>query len=333
MQNDIKESLTTDFHQELTEDILLKLRCPCCGSRLKDGCGRLFCRSDECSVIFPVVDGIPILINDSNSLFSVSDFEDSSYTYAPPLSKFAQFAKSISPTIVRNMNIKEKFSRLVEILLADSANPKVMIIGGSVIGKGLKDLLEHPAIHFVESDVSFGPRTAVICDAHDIPFENETFDAVIVQVTLEHVLDPYRCVEEIHRVLKKTGVVYAETPFMEAVHNGKYDFTRFSHVGHRRLFRKFTELSSGIQGGPGMALACSYMNFLLSFFKSKYLRSAVKVFVRLTVWWLKYIDYYLAKKPGAYDAALEYYFMGRKNDKTLSDKEILEAYKGAQTDF
>ena len=31
----------------------------------------------------------------------------------------------------------------------------------------------------------------------------ETFDCVIIQAVLEHVLDPKRCVKEIHRVLKK----------------------------------------------------------------------------------------------------------------------------------
>ena len=79
----------------------------------------------------------------------------------------------------------------------------------------------------------------LICDANDIPFENGSFDGVVLQAALEHVADPYRCVEETHRVLKEKGLVYAETAFMQQVHGGRYDFTRFTRLGHRRLFRRF----------------------------------------------------------------------------------------------
>ena len=66
-------------------------------------------------------------------------------------------------------------------------------------------------------------------------------------------------------MLKGRGVVYAETPFMQQVHMGPYDFTRFTHSGHRRLFRRFEEVESGAVCGPGMALAWAYQYFLLSF--------------------------------------------------------------------
>ena len=52
--------------------------------------------------------------------------------------------------------------------------------------------------------------------------------------------------KEIYRVLKSDGIVYIETPFMQQVHGGKYDFTRFTYLGHRRLFARFQEIESGI---------------------------------------------------------------------------------------
>ena len=122
----------------------------------------------------------------------------------------------------------------------------------------------------------------LICDAHDIPFADGSFDAVIAQAVLEHVVDPHRCVAEIHRVLNAQGVVYAETPFMQQVHAGRYDFARFTHLGHRRLFRMFQEIDSGAVCGPGMALAWSYQYFLMSFTTSKTLRKLAGVFARLT---------------------------------------------------
>ena len=44
--------------------------------------------------------------------------------------------------------------------------------------------------------------------------------------------------------------MYAETAFMQQVVHERYDFTRFTHVGMRRLFRGFRELRSGPVAGP-----------------------------------------------------------------------------------
>ena len=39
--------------------------------------------------------------------------------------------------------------------------------------------------------------------------------------------------------------MYAETPFMQQVHEGAYDFTRFTVLGHRCLFKYFEKNDSG----------------------------------------------------------------------------------------
>ena len=48
-------------------------------------------------------------------------------------------------------------------------------------------------------------------DARAIPFERETFDAVIANHMLYHVPDRPRAFAEIHRVLKPGGRLYAST--------------------------------------------------------------------------------------------------------------------------
>ena len=45
-------------------------------------------------------------------------------------------------------------------------------------------------------------------------------DGVIVQAVLEHVLDPRTVAAEVERVLRPRGMVYAETPLMQQVHEG-----------------------------------------------------------------------------------------------------------------
>jgi SAM-dependent methyltransferase len=217
-------------------------------------------------VYFPIVGGIPVLINESSSVFSVDDFVHSrNTTFNLKRSRIKELLVRMLPKIGKNMRAKGNYDKFTKILIGQLSKPKVLVVGGSIVGKGLESFLNLSSIEMVESDVSFGPRTRLICDAHDIPFMNDSFDGLIIQAVLEHVVDPYRCVEEIHRVLKKQGLVYAEIPFMQQVHGGRYDFTRFTHLGHRRLFRKFEEIDSGVTGGPGMALAWSCKYFLLSF--------------------------------------------------------------------
>jgi hypothetical protein len=118
--------------------------------------------------------------------------------------------------------------------------------------------------------------------------------------------------QEVFRVLQHNGLVYAETPFMQQVHLGRYDFTRFTHLVHRRLFRRFDEIESGASSGPGTALARSYRYFLSGFSDDKWLNWLSNAFPRLTSFHLKYFDYLLINKPGSYDAASAYYFLGRK---------------------
>jgi len=147
-------------------------------------------------------------------------------------------------------------------------NANILVVGGSIKGEGADIIYSNKSFEITGMDVSFGPYTKIIADGHDIPFEDETFDCVIVQAVLEHVLDPQRCVAEIHRVLKSSGVVYAETPFMQQVHMKQYDFTRFTHLGHRRLFRYFEEIEHAPLMGPGTVLAWSYAHFIKSFTSS-----------------------------------------------------------------
>lgn len=312
------------------------LRCPICKAKLERLNEEFLCANSQCSAYFPIIDGIPVLINENTSVFSIDDFVSRKNTTLNlrTESGIKKILRQVVPSIggkavSKNIKGKRNYEKLANLLAGQSKAPKVLVVGGSIAGHGMESLLASPSIEFVESDVSFGPRTTLICDAHDIPFEDGSFDAVIVQAVLEHVVDPYRCVEEIHRVLNDRGLVYAETPFMSQVHMGRYDFTRFTHLGHRRLFRKFEEIDSGPVCGPGMALAWSYQYFLMSFTKSKVLRKLILAFANLTSFYLKYFDYYLIDKAGAFDSAFGFYFLGKKSDRILSDRELLTLYRGA----
>jgi uncharacterized protein YbaR (Trm112 family) len=310
-----------------TQDILC---CPICNSPLQFEKESLDCKNTQCRASFPVVNEIPILINEKNSVFAIADYTDTDNLLLKPKSKVERLLIDLVPSINLNLCSKKNYQQFVELLHKQNPKPRVLIVGASTIGQGIEPLLSDKNIELVEVDVTFGDRVGTICDLHNLPFADESFDGVVAQAVLEHVADPFRCAEEIYRVLKPNALVYAETPFIAQVHLGKYDFTRFTHLGHRRLFRKFEEIESGIACGPGVALAWSYQYFLLSFVSNKISRALVKVFARVTSFWLIYLDYLLAKKPGSYDAASGYYFMGAKSEKILSDRELIELYRGTQ---
>ena len=59
------------------------------------------------------------------------------------------------------------------------------------------------------------------------------------------------------------------------------------------------------------------------------MRYLVKVFSAWSAFWLKYLDDYLIEKPGALDAASGYYFLGRKADHALPDRDLIKLYRGA----
>lgn len=314
-----------------------QLRCPSCQSRIAVLNNTFFCEDPVCAKAFPIVNGIPVLINEENSVFAIDDFVSepkSALGGARPINRLHAFEQRLwasLPKTSRNLRAEENLAEFAEMILTQTPiDPQVLVLGaGPEPGEGLQSLVSAPGINLVETDVAFGPTTALVCDAHDIPFVDESFDAVVVQAVLEHVADPYRCAGEIHRVLKPNGLVYAETPFMQQVHMGPYDFTRFTHLGHRRLFRRFSEIRSGIACGPGMALAWSYRYFLISFARSHTLRGVLKVFARLTSFILRYLDPYVAENPAAFDAASAFYFIGRKSSNVLSDRELIRGYRGA----
>lgn len=307
------------------------IRCPKCHSKVKLLGDRFCCSNINCSGQFPIIGGVPVFIDEQKSIFSINDIvlnHDKK-----KINNHQNFLKNtinfITPSISRNFKGEKNYQNFCDELLKQNNYPRVLVIGGKILGQGMEEIINNKRIDFIETDVSFGPRTILICDAHDLPFFDEVFDGVIIQAVLEHVVDPYKCTEEIFRVLNSHGIVYSETPFMQQVHEGQFDFTRFTALGHRRLFRKFDEIDSGVVCGPGMALAWSYQYFLLSFTKSKKMRSFLRLFSKFTSFYLKYFDYYLIDKPGAQDAASGFYFLGQKGENILQDKDLIKLYKGA----
>lgn len=304
------------------------VRCPRCSSEVTFSPTEACCTNDRCSAHYPFAsNGAPVLIDETRSLFRIDELLQVE-PFHQAASRIGLIADRLLPRLSGNLASRSNCVQLRTLLLERSTTPRVLVLGGSILGLGIDELLG-AGVELVETDVSTGPRTQIVCDAHSIPFADGSFDAVICQAVLEHVIDPFGVVEEIHRVLRPEGYVYAETPFMQQVHGGAYDFHRFTHLGHVRLFRRFDEVSSGLLAGPGTALAWAYDYFVSAFVTSLSLRKYVRAFTRLSGGWLKYFDGITRRNPGALDAASATFFLGKRSDRTRSDREIVSSYRGS----
>jgi SAM-dependent methyltransferase len=312
----------------LSAEVRAIVCCPSCRGELTDGGAEWQCKAGRCGARFPAVDGVPILINEAKSLFTIADFLDHKPMYFRPVGGVRRWISARLPKESQNLAAKNVMTDMRERLRARGGRSKVLVIGGSKIGAGVRVLVDDPELEVIETDVSWGPRTQMICDGHDLPFRDGSIDAVVIQAVLAYVVDPERCVAEIHRVLKDDGLVFADTPFMQQVVGREYDFWRFTRLGHRRLFRRFRECASGMTSGPGAALAWSGKFFLTSFARGKATRAALSGLGRVAFFWLKYFDHLLVRRDAAFDAAGSFYFLGEKSDETLSDRDLIRSYRG-----
>ena len=304
------------------------LLCPLCRAEVSVTADRAFCTNDECIYAdheFPMVGDQPVLIDFHDSIFLRSNY-----------------AKGNGSPIARDLSrvrLRSRLHRLVDggnpvaagncdlfitLIKAQSARPRVLVIGGGSIGKGAERLYDDPDIELTGTDVYASPWTSLLCDAHKLPFESNSFDGIWVQAVLEHVLDPHVVVAEIHRVLRAGGLVYAETPFMQQVHERAYDFTRFTLSGHRWLFRRFEEINAGPVTGPGVAFLWS-MRYLL-----RALGAGEKIsrLIPLLFVWIRFLDRIRQPKMTA-DAAGGVYFLGRRSDAVLPATSMISYYENS----
>lgn len=100
-------------------------------------------------------------------------------------------------------------------------------------------------VKYQTMDYSPAFKPDIVGDIHNMPFANEELEGILCKAVLEHVLDPIRAVDEIHRVLKKDGKVLLWVPFLYPYHShsSEYgDYWRFSKDAIKHMFRNFSKL-------------------------------------------------------------------------------------------
>lgn len=271
---------------------------------------------------FPIIEGVPVVISEElcDTVCEVGEVKS-------PVLRSTKGAGVLGKIISPNPRVTiancEKFVREVNLL---SSNPRVLIVGSGTKGRGTESLWADNQINRVGIDIYFSETVDVICDAHYLPFGDKTFHGVWVQAVLEHVVEPSVVVAEIDRVLVDRGLVYAETPFMQQVHEGAYDFTRFTVLGHRYLFRQFQAIDFGGNKGAEVVLAWAVRYFIWSVVRSRFFARVSGV---LAGFLLRPFAS-LTSQKSLFDSSSGVFFLGRKGieEPPLTHKQLVSLYRG-----
>lgn len=300
------------------------LQCPDCRASGIPGSMRAIASELTCSICdrtFSLANEVPVLLAADNPLF-----EPAAYTRAK-VDVRRRKLRRILPGASVNLSRARILCRLFAGL--GTGAQRVLVVGA---GTQVEAMVTLPAFRedltLTCIDIDAGADVDYFCDAHTLAFQDAAFSAVVTTAVLEHVLEPQQVVAEIHRVLAPGGLVYSELPFMQQVHEGAYDFSRYTLGGHRWLFRDFEEIDTGSVAGPGTALVWAIEHFAIAPWRSRAAQRCARGVARCLFFWLKYFDFAWADRPAAMDGASCTYFYGRKSASRLSEGELIARYTG-----
>jgi SAM-dependent methyltransferase/uncharacterized protein YbaR (Trm112 family) len=290
----------------------------------------------QCSASYPVVDGAPILVDAEKSVFSapqiIADYErDRAQPARGLLGRTAWAIASRTPHVTSHRRQEAIARRFAVRLAQERPAPSILVVGSGTEGIGVGALRSIPGVTICEFDVYLTGSRMLVADLLDLPFEAGSFDAVVAQGVLEHVIDPQRAVEEIHRVLTPDGLVFSTTPFVLGVHLPVADYTRFSRLALIRLFRRFTPVECDVIEGAAVSLAYALAYFWMALLSSFGWAGGAKVAKyagNYLIFWLRYLDAFVRRSPVSIDAAASYYYIGRRSAALLSDREVVAMFKG-----
>jgi SAM-dependent methyltransferase len=104
------------------------------------------------------------------------------------------------------------------------------------LGAGLRPFADLIPGRTIAMDHRPRPEIDLIGDAHHLPFQDASVDAIVCTEVFEHLIDPPAAAREIIRILKPGGRLVLTTRFCFPLHDRPADFWRFTSYTLARLF-------------------------------------------------------------------------------------------------
>lgn len=131
------------------------------------------------------------------------------------------YQKGIKKNLLQRIWHQGKLNTVLELIKENKASPKKILDVGSASGWFLQQIkkrylkAECVGVDVYKEAIKYGNKkypqlNLLYADAHNLPFDDDTFDLVICAEVLEHVLEPEKVVAEIKRVLTKKGSAIIE---------------------------------------------------------------------------------------------------------------------------
>ena len=170
------------------------------------------------------------------------------------------------------------------------------------------------APHAVTVDFCPLPGTGVVADVTATPFADGSVDLVIATGLLEHVADERRLLAEIHRILRRGGVVHIELPFLQQYHEDPIDVRRYTMPGLALLLEQhgFEVLGRGVHIGPTVTILTLLSYYAALLFEgpsrsARLLSNAAFAAIAVVGWPLRYLDRFLVGRRSAHRLAFGVY--------------------------
>lgn len=154
----------------------------------------------------------------------------------------------------------------------------------------------------------------LVAEAEHLPIDDGTVDCILNLAVLEHVQEPKRVIQEMHRLLRPGGQALCYLPFLVPYHAAPHDYHRWTRTGVEADFAAFADVEVVVGAGPTsaalwlavawLALACSFGN--------RTLHDVLLMGLMVVTAPLKLLDVVLATLPGAEQIASGFAVVARK---------------------
>lgn len=152
---------------------------------------------------------------------------------------YANFAKKSKLFSRKNL-----YSDVISVISSLPEGSSVLNVGsGGEVAEVAFAAAKGKLLKIVSMDIDINRKPDIVADVCAMPFESESWDAVILVEVLEHVKEPWKAVEEILRVLKTGGKLVLTSPFIYPIHELEHDYYRYTKHGLRFLLQKFNEVT------------------------------------------------------------------------------------------